>query len=281
MQAIDRIVFHIGAYKTGTTAIQQSLVDAHETLLTRGVLYLETGRRGPGLAQLAKDLAFGTGPVMKTPGHFALLEELRASGASTLVLSAEDFAGWPWTRCVAWARGICEQLQPRSVDVLAYVRPQWEYAETQYTQFVKNGKSSASFDEYVEESMDQETRFDYMTVFEPWREASGRRLEVRPYASELMFKGNAVEDFWHTVGLGSPPRTRNGSRQANRRPVLSAPRCSERCGSSWSTTISMKCFRSRRSSRERSGASAPSSWTIDPSVPTRPSSNAPDPLSRA
>jgi hypothetical protein len=36
MQAIDRIVFHIGAYKTGTTAIQQSLVDAHETLLTRG-----------------------------------------------------------------------------------------------------------------------------------------------------------------------------------------------------------------------------------------------------
>jgi hypothetical protein len=218
MQTIDRIVFHIGTYKTGTTAIQESLVEAHETLLARGVLYPEAGRRGPGLAQLAKDLAFGTGPVMETPGHLALLDEVRGSGASTLVLSGEDFAGWPWARCVEWACGICEQLQPRSVDVLAYVRPQWDYVETQYTQFVKAGKSSMSFDEFVEESLELKTRFDYMRVFEPWREAFGRRLQVRPYASELMYQGDVVADFWHTVGLGPPPQTQDGSRESNRRP---------------------------------------------------------------
>jgi hypothetical protein len=70
----------------------------------------------------------------------------------------------------------------------------------------------------VEEVIDLETDLDYTTVFGLWREAFGHRLEIRPYASELLCRGDAVDDFWHAVGLGSPPERRNWSSEENRRP---------------------------------------------------------------
>jgi hypothetical protein len=64
-------------HKTGTTAIQESLVEAQESLRERGVLYPETGRSGPGLTQLARELKLSSGTMLETPGDLELLEDVR------------------------------------------------------------------------------------------------------------------------------------------------------------------------------------------------------------
>jgi hypothetical protein len=58
-------------------------------------------------------------------------------------------------------------------------------------------------------------RFDYLETFEPWRQAFGESLELRPYGAELLLGGDAVTDFWKSVGFGSPT---GPSRHENPRP---------------------------------------------------------------
>lgn len=207
---IDRLVIHIGTHKTGSTAIQRSLVGAREFLLARGILYPKPGRdRLAGHGELARGLTATSGAPTETPTHLAFLEELRDTGASVLVISAEglgsDFSG----RSVAWARAACEELRPREARILAYVRPQWEYMESSYAQRVKDGRTWVTFEEYFERGLG-DRRYDYSSVFDPWREALGERLELRPHAPELLMGGDAVTDFWHAAGLGPPPVSRDG-----------------------------------------------------------------------
>lgn len=212
---IDRLIIHIGTHKTGTTAIQGSLIDAGESLLERGILYPRAGReRGLGHAILARELDDTSGPPTETPSHLAVVEELQSTGASVLVISAERLSQARGNRPVAWARAACQQLAPREALIVGYVRPQWEYIESSYAQHVKDGTTWVPFEQDLERSL-AERRFDYLSVFASWREAFGERLEVRPHSAGLLTGANAVDDFWQAAGLGSPPAARD--RFANRR----------------------------------------------------------------
>jgi hypothetical protein len=212
---VDRVVLHIGSHKTGSTAIQGTLIDASEELLARGILYPRAGRQGPGHARLAGELAFLEAPVTQAPSHKELLTEVRASDPHTLVLSAENFtpreSSWP----ADWALHLVEELSPRRVQVVGYVRPQWEFIEASYSQQVKVGITSLHFEDYLTKCF-LDPHFDYPRKFGPWRRAFGDHLEVRPFSHEHLVCGDAVADFWSLVGLGSPPELRE--KYANRRP---------------------------------------------------------------
>lgn len=199
MAPVDRVIFHIGIHKTGTTAIQGSLVRSSDALLARGVLYPQTGRRGAGQAQLAAEVRDGTAP-WDAPIHRSLLNEVRRSAAPVLILSAEDFSSHP--RAARWARTLCSQLQPQQVRVVAYLRPQWDYLESSYAGRVKTGKTWAPFDRYFENAL-ASGRPDYLSRLAPWRDAFGA-VEVRPYAPDLLLHADVVADFWEAVGLGAP-----------------------------------------------------------------------------
>lgn len=201
---LERIVFHIGTHKTGTTAIQVSLGKAHDHLLARGVLYPRAGRGGPGHAQLARELRSTDAPLAKVPSHLGILEEVRTARPATLVVSSEELLTVGSPRPVEWARHLCEELQPAHVDVLGYVRPQWERIESQYAVRVRTGRGWEPFEQALERMM-VDKRFDYVETFRPWRQAFGDRLELRPYGADLLLGGDAVTDFWNSVGLGAPP----------------------------------------------------------------------------
>lgn len=201
---LERVVFHIGTHKTGTTAIQASLVRAHDSLLSRGVLYPRTGREGPGHAQLARELLSTDAPVAKVQSHLGLLEEIRIARPATLVVSSEGLLGVGSPRPIEWARHLCEELQPAHVDVLGYVRPQWARIESEYAMRVRRGRTWQSFEQDLERLM-VDKRFDYLETFKPWRQAFGESLELRPYSADLLLGGDAVADFWSSVGLGEPP----------------------------------------------------------------------------
>lgn len=211
---LERIVFHIGTHKTGTTAIQESLGKAYDSLLARGILYPRAGRAGPGHAQLARELLSTDVPPANVPSHLEILEEVRTVRPATLVVSSEQLLGVGSPRPVEWARHLCEEIQPAHVHVLGYVRPQWGWIESQYAVLVRTGRRWASF-EHALEPMMADKRFDYLETFSPWRQAFGDRLELRPYGADLLLGGDAVTDFWKSVGIGAPTHP---PRHANPRP---------------------------------------------------------------
>jgi hypothetical protein len=213
---LDRLVLHIGAHKTGTTAVQGAFVDAFDALLARRVLYPRAGRRGPGHAQLAGEVQFTEAPVTSAPSHQGVLEEVREAEPGTLVLSSEHFTPAFGGFLVDWAVALRDELRPREVLVVGYVRPQWEYIESSYAQEVKVGLTSVPFAEYLDRSLETGAHFDYVRKFERWRNAFGEDLAIRPYAKRLMHGRDVVADFWRHVGLGRPPEAQ--PRYANRRP---------------------------------------------------------------
>lgn len=201
---LERVVFHIGMHKTGTTAIQVSLGKAYDSLLARGTLYPRAGREGPGHAHLARELLSTDGtPLEKVPSHLEMLEEIRTARPATLLVSSEGLLDVS-PRPAEWARRLCEELQPERVEVLGYVRPQWERIESQYAVRVRTGRGWEPFEQALARMVTQK-RFDYLELFRPWREAFGDRLELRPFGADLLIGGDAVADFWSSVGLGAPP----------------------------------------------------------------------------
>lgn len=210
---MQRIVFHVGIAKTGTTAIQRSLLASSETLLERRILYPRTGRGGSGLALLAKAVQGRSNPA-RPEAHQALLAEVRASGASVLVLSSEWFLGDLGGGTAEWARSLSEELATERTQVLVYVRPQWELMETRYAQLVKMGMITSTFPDYIE-SKAGSRGLDYLWRFRHWSDAF-EELDVRPYGPGHLVGDDVVTDFWHAADIGSPPE--HSGRYPNRRP---------------------------------------------------------------
>ena len=141
-------------------------------------------------------MAFHEAPVTEAPSLGELLSEWRAACARALLLFSEYLTPaesyWP----VDWVPSLLEELRPRRVQVIGYVRPQWEQIEDVYSQRVKIGLTSKTFDEYLDECLGRNPhRFDLRRRFGPWRAASGRHLAVRPFRADCLVGGDAVADF--------------------------------------------------------------------------------------
>jgi hypothetical protein len=210
MNRVRRLIFHIGAHKTGTTAIQASLGEAAGRLLReQSVLYPRAGRGSGaerwGHAQLARELLHTEAPIEELASHRDLLDEVASTRPAVTVLSSEDLSASPNHRPIRWASLLSEELASEDVRVVAYVRPQWEYIEASYAQRVRTGETWEPFEEYLDWVLTggARWRFDYVERFGPWRAAFGERLEVRPYAISGVDDFDAVKDFWSAVGLGS------------------------------------------------------------------------------
>ena len=196
---IGKLVLHIGTHKTGSSAIQDSLVRGDHQLEAEGTLYPRAGRIPSSGGHLnicwewASDQRFK--PERGTRSD--LRAEVLRQRWQTVVVSAETFTA-RGERNVRLAERLVEEIAPQQVVIVGYVRPQWSYMESHYTQRVKQGHTSTSFDEYVQHHLTDD-RFDYPRLFAPWREAFGERLVVRPYSRDV------IDDFWRLAGIGIPP----------------------------------------------------------------------------
>lgn len=136
-------LIHIGAPKTGSTAIQRMLFNGREALLEQGVLYPDVSLRGFG----HHDLAFlldGAYPAWATRQERSLddlagdlAREVETTGARSIVLSSENFYLYPQPeRLLALLQrsgfGAGDQVR-----VLCYVRRQDEAHLSWYNQTVK------------------------------------------------------------------------------------------------------------------------------------------------
>ncbi|MEC7946787.1 MAG: hypothetical protein VX265_04410 [Myxococcota bacterium] len=171
---LARVHIHIGAPKSGSTAIQRCLAEHRPALADAGFCYPDVSLRGWGHHDLAFLLGGGY-PEWATPqplGLDALAEQLQRSLSPrhhTLILSSEDFYLFPNPAGLrTWLEDVVGSLPTVTVD--AYLRSQAALLPSWYNQLVKAQGFSGTFDEAV--ARDGHL-WDYAARLAPWAETFG------------------------------------------------------------------------------------------------------------
>jgi hypothetical protein len=231
--SLERIHVHIGAPKSGSTAVQRCLAESRERLAEVGIRYPEVSLRGWGHHDVAFLLGGGY-PEWASPqplGLDALQDQLRSAvrpGDRTLILSSEDFYLFPAPdRLAGWLEGALGPLPVVSID--AYLRPQSELLPSWYNQLVKAQGFAGTFEDSV--SRDGHL-WDYEAGLAPWARTFGDgALRVHAYPD-----GDVRTHYLSQIGaagLVSPPVHHRQNRRllrdileyqrlVNRRPVPTA-----------------------------------------------------------
>jgi hypothetical protein len=142
----NAVLMHIGAFKTGTTAIQGALFRARPQLVEHGVLH--PGRvRQPGQAVLA---IIGLKPRAGKPAPRIelwqrLVAEVAAAADKRVVVSSEYLGA---ADAQAAARAVRELGGPR-VHVVVTVRPLTKIMPSQWQQYVRTRATTSSYDDWL------------------------------------------------------------------------------------------------------------------------------------
>ena len=186
----ERVVFHIGDHKTGTTSIQQ--------VLAAGAW------EGPEIAypvaetrlnhKPAADTLFRPGRGHRVADAFAKLNR-RANHATApvTVFSAESFENVP-AQALKAAIETHMPAHAEKIQVIAYVRPHAERVLSSYMQALKVGNFDGTIERFFAKKAEIK-RYIYTPRFTAWRKAFGDRFTLRPMVRGELFRGDVVADF--------------------------------------------------------------------------------------
>ena len=148
-------LLHIGPHKTGTTALQNTLIWEREKLPAQGLEYLVAGeRRNANFAARA----IRQRPTQKlespdsVPMHLwtNLVAQAEATNASRVLISGEGFSD-----CSAdEIRRIAADLDPKRLHVAVTLRPLAKILTSQWQQYIQNNMKRASLDRFLHETLD-------------------------------------------------------------------------------------------------------------------------------
>lgn len=137
---VERLIFHVGPHKTGTTAIQSALQQNREQLLLEGV-FVPVNDVAPGQHMPVLRKFFPKGDYEKefVWDRFALdiddiLRDMTDLGCHTLVLSSEHFS---LTSCAQATSKLLASIAPQELCVVVGLRPAMDYAMSSFAQTVR------------------------------------------------------------------------------------------------------------------------------------------------
>ena len=127
------LLAHVGVPKAGSTSIQYLLLTRMRALARCGIHVPRAGSTG-GIVGEHNALAAGFGNGSSGPDHWLrLAAEIRRSGASRFVISAEYLSARNRYRCAERLLELAAR-EDLEVEVVGYVRPQWQILEAAYAQ---------------------------------------------------------------------------------------------------------------------------------------------------
>ena len=236
-----RLFVHIGMPKTGSKSIR-TLLAQWPAFLERSGVHVPVaglGRPSGGHAALFES-RLGRPPAgweawMRLPCDSVawndLRDELIRCAARRFVVSWEVLAsGRP--QASEWAEAFAVLGGEAGVDIeaVAYVRPQYQWLVSQYTQGVKWGDETRRFEAVLEECLGRRAGqgrtwaaatlhagLDYNRVFAPWREVLGDRLQVFSLA-ETQRTGGLAPHFLRRIGVNDLADMATCAPRVNQRP---------------------------------------------------------------
>jgi hypothetical protein len=196
MNVEKRCYLHIGAPKTGSTALQNFLYENRKQLADYGWKYPDVSLRGFGHHDLAFQVAGGY-PEWAIPQERSLSEltdNLKATvaGCSQIILSSENFFLFPNPKKIAEILHDAG-FSPETVKIVVYVRRQDEAHISWYNQVVKAQGYSGTIGQCIQDNFEL---WNYQIQLDKWTHVFGSsNIIVRPYEKETLANGDVRRDF--------------------------------------------------------------------------------------
>lgn len=214
------LILHIGYYKTGSTALQESLAQSRDALAEQGYLYPSSGSPTAGFpnhsglafqllhevnAHLPRWYRQSEGFKKFEAGERNAFEELRneilGSPAETVILSSEEFIRFGQEPAISAerVRDVLGELRFDRVSIVAYLRRPDHYLESWYNQLVKMSTPIARLSDSVEHYF-HTAHTDFARMLHFWSDKVGcDEMILRDY--EKRKDRSAVVDFSEVLGV--------------------------------------------------------------------------------
>lgn len=209
MSEMQKTVYlHIGANKTGSSAIQNFCNSNRSSLLSAGLLYPVTGCVGDAHYGISSVLGFAHGsknPTDRTSKAMTLLRtalrtEVERSGVRDVVISSEFFV------LPKSVESVMSFFDGYLVKVVIYVRRHDKWWPSAYNQAVRTvvtppwGRGFQSYMKFFMQKQPCPSRAAFRMLVDRWAAVFGKdNLIVRPYESQQNMPGIAA-DFFGAIG---------------------------------------------------------------------------------
>ena len=196
-----RIVLHIGAWKTGSSAIQHFMSVSADDLRKDGVVAPADAMDADGRNRILKRL---NGSDEDAAPLLAEIAALKAAGARTLVISNEHY--WPLPVEAIQRIGARLKTVSDDINVLIYIRPQEEMWRSLHAQQakkfqVKSGAAIWGTADYLPPVF-AERAVHYCRTMQLFADTFGQSaISVRLYDRARFAGGDVVTDFLSHLGL--------------------------------------------------------------------------------
>ncbi len=188
-----RLVLHIGTHKTGSTSIQKFLHGYRSKLALQGV-FVPVAEPTPLGTQHRLFLTAAKGNEAAEAYVEGFVSDFSGSDCHTAVVSDENLE--LTYHMAEYFSAIADKLDC-DLSVVAFVRPQVDYANSIVQQNCKNGKVTSAID-LVQQVMNQR-RLRYGAHFDVWRE-SAEHVHCIPFNKAVKRLG-VVQSFADSVGI--------------------------------------------------------------------------------
>ena len=192
-----RLIAHIGTHKTGSTSIQKALYEARDQLRAAGILFPSTDRGPRPSKHHSLNVAARSGDeALKDAEYRALMDEFKASGAHTMIVSAEGFSA-PTPEVAAYFARFAKDFE---IEAVCYLRRQDLFVESLYNQVLRdpeNAETRTIGEFWRDERIG--ARLDYHTTLSRWQ-AIPARIVALDFAREVKQHG-LLPSFLKATGL--------------------------------------------------------------------------------
>jgi capsular polysaccharide export protein len=215
-----RMIIHLGATKTGSTALQHLLEDNRPALLRQGIWYPEVGLfwqadRPHKQAGHARFTAEAIKDQQELRTHLFNGLDLMPGHVHTVILSSEAFF------LNAESARLAKHFQAFHVEMIVYLRRQDEWANSQYAEFVAGGAINSTtllVRDWLKTPMAQFC-LNYDQLVQAWEQYLPKSsIHVRRYLRQPGNDWDIIADFVAVTGLKAiadlPPVARKKTNEA-------------------------------------------------------------------
>tara|TARA_B100000900_G_scaffold126037_1_gene106385 strand:+ start:181 stop:1239 length:1059 start_codon:yes stop_codon:yes gene_type:complete len=187
------LFLHIGLHKTGTSSIQESLIQNKANLAKEGILYINNLKIFDNILNID---FFNIKFADKCITELENISKSKKNTIKKIIISNESFSGNPFNgykKLKIIVKYLNEISKSFETKIILYLRRQDELIESLYIQSIKSGKT-ALFNDFIKTL--KYDSFNWSNYINIWMQYfSKNQLIVRMYDKEKFKDGNIVTDF--------------------------------------------------------------------------------------
>jgi len=187
---VKELIVHLGDTKTGSTSIQQALVQQAYDIRGTSICY----PAHPNHNVLVRTLLDKRRMQEQDDRFQSVYKKLSASSADVGVISAEHFQFADPEVFAKVARLHWPDLHA-DMRLITYIRPHHEKLLSSFSERVKLGQAPKDFNAFADDVFAGKL-LDYLPRLQAWREVFGERFEVRPFVHKELYQQDVVADFF-------------------------------------------------------------------------------------